>query len=133
MEDPNGEVMLYCLGCGGPVCRANWQGRTLSISCRCGAGAPLLYNLTARITAMPTSLGLALVKGRTPPHLEYHLGYSDHDSPEKRDAMELLLIRGYTSQATCSRRKCREAFRRGKAQWAEHQERAQRIAQIGEP
>lgn len=129
------EVNLYCLGCGGPVCRAR-PGDVLAISCRCGAYAPVLLTADNQVAWTPASLQVALVRRGSTCHLEYWLGYSDNDSPGKRELVTVLRAMGIISQAECPESKCQEAYRRGKAEWAElaeHQEREKRIAEIGEP
>lgn len=127
-------VMLYCLGCGGPVCRAR-PGDILAISCRCGAYAPILFSDDHHV-APPASLIAAALTGKTNTHIEYYFGYSNHESPLKRGLAEELKRLGATSQAECPEPKCQKAYRRGQEEWAkltEHQERERRIAQIGEP
>ncbi|MDP3063877.1 MAG: hypothetical protein Q8O40_11810 [Chloroflexota bacterium] len=129
--------MVYCVGCGGPVCTLR-PGHTVAIACRCGAGSPILYEpTTARVMAMPGSLYRALARKDTMPHLEYYLGYSDHTSQVKDRITLELQAAGSTSQRDCTKMECQKAYQRGRAVWLEERqpalERQRRIQEIGEP
>ena len=112
--------ILFCVGCGSAVCRS-YPGQLLAISCRCGAYAPILRGPWG--FSAPASLVLRRpTKGVMPeklPHLEYYLGYSDHESKEKAQAIRELRGVGAISQAECPEQECQEAYQRGRQRWQE--------------
>lgn len=119
------EVMLYCLGCGGAVAPFV-EGQTLAISCGCGAMAPILVSTNPASGDLmylgpPVSLVRVLSSEGPPdkPHLEYWLGYSDHESPMKNNFTDALRKAGCISRAECGEQECRLAYVRGKSEWAE--------------
>ena len=100
------EEWLCCVGCGKRVAKY-WPDQTLAISCRCGAGAPILFlEGTETRPSLPFSLLHALQMrelGRSviPPHLEYYLGHSEHTSPIKRMVIAELRGLGCISENEC--------------------------------
>lgn len=80
--------------------------------------APILYG--DGFMAPPASFVLS--RGRTPPHLEYYLGHSDHKSDLKTAFVKSLRRAGSSAQAECLEGECQAAVRR-----------QERIAEIGEP
>jgi hypothetical protein len=67
------------------------------------------------------------------PHLEYHLGYSAHESPLKAQFKAGLEALGSHTQRDCPREECRRAYARAVARQHEPLERLRRIQEIGEP
>lgn len=102
---------MRCLGCDGNVCYMK-PGQAMAIACRCGAGAPILFSDSGPV-APPASLILNLAR-RDPPHIEYYLGYSDHESAAKDVAIDLLVSYGATWQRDCSEEGCQRAVERQK-------------------
>jgi len=137
------KVTLHCVGCGEYVCQAE-PGAVLAIACMCGAGAPILEG--EGICAPPLALVRMVSRGRqaSPPHLEYFLGYSDHESEAKTAVLQVLRRLGAISQAECRGKRCKGAYQRGREQWQQYREERQaldlqererdyRIVEIGEP
>ncbi|KKL20360.1 hypothetical protein LCGC14_2456260, partial [marine sediment metagenome] len=107
-------MTLYCLGCGQPVAQIH-PGQTLAIACRCGANAPILH---AKDGSWATPFSLIQATGvKPPPHLEYYLGFSEHQSTLKTEVIRMLRALGSISYTECSDESCRQAFERSKAQW----------------
>ena len=108
--------MLYCVGCGQAVCHAPREGGTLAIACACGADSPVLHMENGAIWGLPASLVRlqgGLLPGQEPPHLEFYLGYSAHQS-ELREKLEgELKATGCTSQQECQQPRCRVAYWNG--------------------
>ncbi len=108
------ESTLYCVGCGEPVAQVH-PGQALAIACRCGANAPILY---AKDGSWATPFSLIQATGvKPPPHLEYYLGFSEHQSTLKTEVTRMLRALGSISCTECSGESCRQAFERSKAQW----------------
>lgn len=105
------KVLMRCLGCGGNVCYMK-PGQAMAIACRCGAGAPILYSDTGSV-APPASL-VFLSQAKVPPHIEYYLGYSDHESEAKDVVIDLLVRQGATWQRDCPEEECQRAIERRK-------------------
>jgi len=136
------KVQLSCVGCGEPVCEAE-PGDILAIACHCGAPAPILQG--GGTFSPPLSLVRIVREARRKlPHLEYFLGYSDHESVVKTALIEELRERGAISQAECPEEECQKDYQRGRERWQrrrqeeeerelEEQERNYRILEIGEP
>lgn len=125
-------MQLSCIGCGSYVIDAQ-PGKTIAISCRCGASAPILVNEGGMSLWPPFSLVKQLTStGKVTAHIEYYLGYSDHESSLKHATVEMLRRRGATLQEECDEDRCRQAVVRGKERW-ERLERERRIQEIGEP
>lgn len=99
-------MTLYCVGCGRAITKSK-PGQLLVISCGCGASAPILHSEDGR-WAPPLSLVRAT--GITLPHIEYYLGFSDHQSPLKTKVTQMLRALGSISYKECSDADCREAF-----------------------
>ena len=116
--DDNDE-MLYCVGCGCAVA-ASKPGQVLAISCVCGANAPILHTKEGK-WAPPCSLVLST--GIVLPHLEYYLGFSNHESPIKTEVIRMLRAMGSISYTECPEVHCREAFERSKQNYQEWVER----------
>lgn len=116
------EDMLYCVGCGQPVARSI-PGQTLAIACACGALAPILHTKDGK-WAPPFSLATAT--GVMIPHLEYYLGFSDHESPIKTEVTRMLKAFGSISYTECSDPECRAAFERSKERHLERENRRKR-------
>lgn len=115
----NDSEMFYCVGCGGAVATAK-PGQVLAIACICGANAPILHTKDGH-WAPPTSLVLAT--GARLPHLEYYLGFSDHESTTKTEVTRMLRAMGAISYTECTETHCREAFERSKKRHLELLER----------
>ena len=83
----------------------------MAISCGCGAMAPILVSEDRALT-LPSSLVLGMADmGTEPPHLEYYLGYSAHESEAKTQVEEVLRkLVGCTSQGDCERLECTLAW-----------------------
>jgi hypothetical protein len=119
------KISASCVGCGRHVIDVT-PGQVLAISCTCGAMAPILVNDDLRAAShlsFPASLVLAQRAGKPPAHLEYYLGFSDHESELKALALALLQERGSISQAECEEEGCKAAWERSKRR---HLEEAQR-------
>lgn len=119
MEERMSEDMLYCVGCGQPVAKLI-PGQTLAIACACGANAPILHTLDGR-WAPPASLVRAT--GAMIPHIEYYLGFSDHQSIIKTEVTRMLRAFGSISYTECSDPNCRAAFERSKERHLERENR----------
>ncbi len=113
------EEMLYCVGCGVAVISSR-PGQVLAMSCRCGANAPILHSEAHTSWAPPASFVLA-TGVKPPPHLEYYLGFSDHESPLKTEVTRQLRAMGSVSFTECPEERCPRAFERGKSEWEEMQ------------
>ena len=122
---------LSCIGCGSYVIEAH-PGQTIAIACRCGASAPILVNEATGSMWPPLSLVKQMKELKVTAHIEYYLGYSDHESRLKIDTVEVLRRYGATLQEHCDEEWCRHAVVRGKERW-EGLERERRIQEIGEP
>jgi len=115
----NGGEMLYCVGCGRAVCTSK-PGQVLAIACVCGANAPILHTKDNH-WAPPASLVMAT--GAMLPHLEYYLGFSEHQSPLKTEVTRMLRAMGAISYTECTETHCREAFERSKQRYQKWLER----------
>ena len=82
---------MRCLSCGKALCQME-PGQAMAIAGRCGAMPPVLFSDTGSL-APPASLILRLAS-HDPPHLEYYLGYSDHQSEAKDQLIDLLVSHG---------------------------------------
>ena len=111
--------MLYCVGCGRAIIAAKPR-QVLAISCVCGANAPILHTKDGQ-WAPPGSLVRAT--GIILPHLEYYLGFSDHQSLMKTELTRLLRALGSISYTECTDTRCRESFERSKQHYQEWLER----------
>jgi len=111
--------MLYCVGCGCAVASSK-PGQVLAIACICGANAPILHTKDGQ-WAPPFSLVRAT--GIMMPHLEYYLGFSDHQSPTKTEVTRMLRALGSISYTECTDTRCRESFERSKKHYQEWLER----------
>jgi len=82
--------------------------------------APILVGPNDELKAPPASLLLTIPK-RNPeqPHIQYYLGYSDHESEGKTAMIAFLRDAGCTPQAECSHPECQRAAARGKSEWEE--------------
>ena len=131
-------MQMYCIGCGAAVCQME-QGQTMAISCgTCGAGSPILLSEDRTFIAPPASLVFAMngpgfAYRKEPPHLEYYLGYSAHESDLKSQVTRNLKALGATSQRDCPREDCRQAYTRALERQQGPLERQRRIQEIGEP
>lgn len=129
-------MRMCCIGCGAAVCDME-RGQTMAISCgTCGAGSPVLVSEDRTFIAPPASLVLALngpASGKELPHLEYYLGYSDHESDLKAQIKANLEALGSSTQKDCPREECRRAYSRALKRQHEPLERLRRIQEIGEP
>ena len=123
-------MTFHCLGCGRPLI-VNETGEAMAISCVfCGAMAPILVDEETHAVAPPISLLKVLALGATPEmHLEYYLGYSDHESSLRRGLEARLRHCGMTSQQDCGEEKCRQEYTEKLMEWR----RNTRIAEVGEP
>lgn len=95
-----------CIGCG----RVVWRGvpsKELALSCACGALAPVI-SWSDGSTSWPSSISYIHLRGGKIPHLEYYLGFTDHQSPEKVYAIVLLASLGSTSYRQCKDNGCRD-------------------------
>lgn len=101
---------LYCVGCGRAVATSK-PGQVLAIACVCGANAPILHTKDHQC-APPLSLVQAT--GIVMPHLEYYLGFSEHQSPLKIEVTRMLRALGSISYTECTNSRCRESFERSK-------------------
>ncbi len=112
-------VQLFCVGCGSHVTTVEaGKCSVLAIACWCGANAPILHGGDTFMP--PASLVRASQDWSTPtvPHLEYWLGYSDHESRERTAVTLELREIGSISQAECTAdEKCKGAYDRGVARW----------------
>ena len=106
------EITLYCVGCGQVVTRTR-PGRVLAIACRCGANGPILHTEDGGVFS-PFSLMVA-TGNRPVPHLEYYLGFSDHQSDLKTEITRQLRALGAISYTECSDARCRDGFQRSRA------------------
>jgi len=124
------DKMLHCIGCGNAVAK-DVPGQTLAISCSCGAGSPLLEADGQTLASIPASLmklSYEYVEGikseqdlaKEAPHLEYYLGYSDHDSPAKTNAVAFLKVLGCTAQQDCPELRCRADYEMGRLRCRDH-------------
>lgn len=107
---------LFCVGCGHQVCHAPPPGGTLAISCACGAGSPIMHMESGEIWGLPASLvGFlgGLPPGQEPPHLEFYLGYSGHQSDLREKLEGELKATGCTSQQECQQPRCKVAYWNG--------------------
>lgn len=104
---------LYCIGCGRIVAHVS-PGQSLAIACVCGASAPILHTKD-NTWAPPFSLVRAT--GATIPHLEYYLGFSDHESQAKTAVIQMLRAFGSISYKECTEPECRANFERGKLRY----------------
>lgn len=114
-------MQMSCLGCDQVVCNME-PGELMAIACSCGAAAPILRSHTGQWAA-PASL--ALMRGNEPPHLEYYLGYSDHESEGKSVYIDLLLGMGATWQVDCPEEECQRDIER-------HRDREERRNRVTE-
>jgi len=125
----NEKETLYCVGCGQPVCHSE-PGQVLAIACSCGALAPILHKKGTGILdtsgdlfeggwATPFSLLKASRVGGPMPHLEYYLGFSDHESALKTEITRMLRALGAISYKECPDATCREAFERSRQRYLE--------------
>lgn len=111
---------MYCIGCGRPLARMK-KGQTLAISCSCGALSPILVsqknnNVFDQIFAFPASIQESLGNG-TISHLEYYLGFSDHESKAKTWIRQLLRSMGSISYTECFDADCRRIYDHQKEQY----------------
>lgn len=117
---------LYCVGCGRFVAWSE-PGKILAIACSCGAMAPILVPEGADVLDLgwftPFSLLKASHFGGPIPHLEYYLGFSDHESALKTEVTRMLRALGSISYAECPDEKCRESFEWGKRSYQEWKQR----------
>jgi hypothetical protein len=67
------------------------------------------------------------------PHLEYYLGYSDHESHLKSHLKASLEDLGSFTQSDCPREECRRDYARAVERQRRPLERLRRIREIGEP
>lgn len=111
----NDSMTLYCVGCGRAVATVR-PGQALAISCACGAIAPILHTEDGQ-WAPPYSLVKAT--GIMSPHLEYYLGFSDHQSNTKTEVTRMLRALGSISYTECTDTQCRESFERSKRNYQE--------------
>jgi len=151
------KVHLSCVGCGRAVCDVESEERAgLAVACLCGADGPILRGDDGSFSA-PATLVSILQMSTGPfvrpfrswprasiPHLEYFIGYSDHESALKTDLIQALRQLGFISQADCPGKRCRKAYEKGRERWQQYrqevaqrelqeQERNYRIVEIGEP
>lgn len=110
------EKMLYCVGCGRAVAKSR-PGQVLAIACACGANAPILHSEDGGWWCPPASLVMAT--GANLPHLEYYLGFSEHESTMKTEVTRLLRALGAISYTECVDTRCRESFERSKQHYQE--------------
>lgn len=111
---------FYHVGCGRPLfSRGDLSRGMMAIACYCGANGPIvvrdLDDPNPPGDVLPASLILAVQRHRTPPHLEYFLGFSDFTCPAKEAWERCLRQHGAISYTECSKPGCRENFERGKA------------------
>jgi hypothetical protein len=78
-------MKFYCVGCGKPI---PWDGKGL-FAYTCPCGATLFADENGKF-AWPASLIKAIFEHGEPPHIDYYLGRSNYDSPEKQKAIEFL-------------------------------------------
>jgi hypothetical protein len=119
------KISTFCVGCGRHVIDMT-PGQVLAISCICGAMAPILVNDDLRAAdhlSFPASLVLAQRAGKPPAHLEYYLGFSDHESEMKALALAMLQERGSISQSECDEEGCKAAFERSRQRHLETEHR----------
>lgn len=136
MKEKGPDNMLYCVGCGRAVAKSE-PNRTLARACACGANAPILHTEAATVLglintslssgwATPASLLRGSKIGGPIPHLEYYLGFSDHESDLKTEVTRMLRALGAISYTECSDATCREAFERSKKRHQKWEERNKR-------
>jgi len=101
---------MRCLGCGNHVCNME-RGQVMAIAC--GAGAPVLVSDIGSV-APPASLGRLGYQEKEPPHIEYYLGYSDHESEVKDHFIDLLVSYSATWQRDCPKDECQREIERHK-------------------
>lgn len=102
---------LYCLGCG---VVADFHGGLLAISCAgCEAYSPFLVDNNGMVIGFPSSFGIRQLGG---PHIEYYLGYSDHESEAKTAMIRVMREKGLSSQAECSEARCQQQYERKRAE-----------------
>jgi len=109
------EEMLYCVGCGRVVASVK-PGQVLAIACVCGANAPIMHTKDGR-WAPPFSLVRAT--GAMIPHLEYYVGFSNHESLLKTEVIRMLRAFGSISYEECPDSQCRESFERARQRYEE--------------
>jgi hypothetical protein len=138
----NHSKTLYCVGCGRALVKSEGN-KVLAISCSCGALAPILHageatpvDLVGKSPAekvlfywllkgwcLPVSL-VAASRGNGPmPHLEYYLGFSEHQTSIKAEMVNLLRELGAVSFTECSDANCRESFKRARQRHLLHERR----------
>ena len=103
---------LICVGCDRVIIH-NYHGQALAIACSCGAMAPLLYCCTERPAAVPASLALA-TGNKPPPHIQYYLGFSAHESALKTQVTQQLRALGSVTFEECTDAKCNASYARDK-------------------
>lgn len=109
-------MQMSCLGCNQVVCEMD-PGEIMAIACRCGANAPVLVGPDETTMAPPASL--IFLAQKEPLHVEYYLGYSEHQSPAKDQLIDILVSHGATWQKDCPEAVCQRAIER-------HRDREQR-------
>ena len=132
---------MCCVGCGVPLLMVD-HNSVIAISCwSCGASAPVLITEDLKEFALPASFKqLPLVPKASPgdgsPHIEYYLGYSDHQNDAKDRVREVLEAAGLVSQRECSTDPgCPSAFQKGVERWKANSEisREHRVESTPEP
>ena len=97
-------MKLYCVGCGNCVFDGEPPG-ILCLTCACGA---IAFIDDADNIVWPSSFYIA--NDTNIPHIEYYLGYSDHDSLQKTRAIETLVSSGSKWEDECE--ECRDNNKR---------------------
>jgi len=95
---------MKCLGCGRSI---SWDGKgTLCFTCPCGA-TMFIDDKTDKI-ALPVSFIMSLQRKKNILHIDYYLGISDHQSPQKQAVYEQLKRKGAVWSWEC--RRCKDRF-----------------------
>lgn len=95
---------MKCVGCGREV---NLDKRGL-FSYTCPCGSRVFYDEKRDVFYYPVSLHVAEIEKRGLPHIDYFLGYSNHQSDRKKLFYYLLRSKGSIWSWECPR--CRKKF-----------------------
>lgn len=124
INDPEGTTglkegqQLFCLGCDSPLAEFA-HGREIPNTCAtCKAQAPILYDGVSPMEGLPSDgylvdVGLYRAKRNNEVmlgHIDWYLGYSSVDTPQKRKMVFELIELGMTPQKSCPDEKCQTDY-----------------------